>query len=158
MPNGPIFWYSASAVTSGLIFALAKPAGGQEYGLGKSATSFTDATWRLFFQTPTSLPGTTAKLRLLGLADNATDGTIVFEPKWASVAIGEGGSGASILSEGATSLAFPTASQNKYVETKLALDADTVVAGEVITMDLVIDAAATTLTTSALFLPMIIWE
>lgn len=127
-----------------------------EEGLGIVASISSDATWRLRFWMPPTLPSGTAKLKVWGLAD-AVAGTMQIRPWWASVAAGEDPSSATLNDEGATTLTWAADQDDTYKEAKITLDADTIVAGEMVIMDLVFEAASTLAVPSAYHVA-IIWE
>lgn len=126
-------------------------------GLGVEASVGADATWRLRFPMPPTLPTGTAKLRLLALA-NATSGAAKVNPKWASVAVEEDPSGATLLAEGTGTITWGAGDNDQYKELKIILDADTLVANEVCVMDLVFETTSWTLAAVSTWLTMIVWE
>ena len=103
-----------------------------------------DATWELRFKMPPTLPTGTGKLSLIPLADAVT-GNAKVNPKWASVAIGEDPSSATLNAEGTTTITWSTNDDDEYQEAKVTLDADTLVANEMVVMDLVFETASWTL-------------
>lgn len=152
---------SAVPVTSGRVFANVHVGAGanskEDEGLGVEASLGADAIWRLRFIMPPTLPTGTAKLRLLTLA-NATSGVARVNPKWASVAVEESPSGATLNAEGVVSVTWAAGDNDQYKETKITLDADTVVASEVIAMDLTFETASFTLAQVSTWIPMVIFE
>lgn len=162
MAGGPIFPHSAVPVTSGKVFPNIHVGAGanskHDEGLGVMLSLDGDAIWRLRFQMPpTALPSGTCKLRLLALA-NATSGNAKVNAKWASVAVDEDPSSATLNAEGVVTPAWSTGHNDKYRETKITLDADTPVAGEVIALDLVFETASWTLAQVSTWQPSIIFE
>lgn len=127
-----------------------------EEGLGIVASISADATWRLRFWIPETLPTGTAKLKVWGLAD-ATSGTMQIRPWWASVAATEDPSSTTLNDETATTLTWAADEDDVYKEAKITLDADTIVAGEMVIMDLIFEAAST-LAVPSMYHVAIIWE
>ena len=160
--GGPIFPHSAYAATSGRVFPNVHVGAGanskHDEGLGVEASVGADATWRLRFQMPpTSLPSGTGKLKLWALA-NATSGAAKVNAKWASVAAEESPSGASLNAEGTSTLTWAGGDNDQYKERLVTLDADTLVAGEEVVMDLVFENSGWTLAQVSTWLASIIWE
>jgi len=130
----------------------------QDAGLGVEASLGADAIWRLRFRMPpTSLPTGTCKLDLWALA-NATSGSAKVNVKWASVAVGEDPSSATLQAEGVGTLTWAAADNDKYKNLKITLDADTPVAGETIVMDLTFETSGWTLAAVSTWQPSVIWE
>jgi hypothetical protein len=163
MAGGPIAPISAFPVDAGLVFQrIHSGAGGnsaQDVGLGvtDATTLDADATWRLRWIMPPSLPSGTCKLRLLSLA-NATTGVLNVNPKWASVAAEEDPSAATLNAEGTSTITWLVGDADVYKETKVTLNADTIVASEVVVMDLVFEDTSTTLAAASSHYATIIWE
>ena len=161
MPGGPIFPNSAIPVTAGRVFPNIHVGAGasskHEEGLGVEASVGADSTWRLRFQLPPSLPAGTCKLRLLALA-NATSGNAKINAKWVSVAVEEDPSSAALNAEGTSTLTWGAGDADQYKELKVTLDADTVVAGEIVVLDLVFETASWTLAQVSTWIPSIVWE
>jgi hypothetical protein len=161
MAGGPLFPNSAYPATSGRVFPNFHIGAGsiskQDEGLGVEASVGADATWRLRFLMPPSLPTGTCKLRLLALA-NATSGSAKVNPKWASVAAEEDPSSFTLNAETASTLTWAASDNDQYKELKITLDADTVVASEMIVMDLVFETTSWTLAQVSTWIASIIWE
>lgn len=162
MSGGPLFPYSAFPVTSGKVFPNIHVGAGanskHEEGLGVMASVSGDAIWRLRFQMPpSSLPSGTGKLRLIALAA-ATSGAAKVNAKWASVATEEDPSSASLNAEGTSTLTWSTGDDDQYKELKITLDADTLVADEIVVMDLTFETSSWTLAEVSTWIPTIIWE
>lgn len=160
MAGGPIFPHSTFPVdTSGRLFPNVYVGGGanskQDVGMGVKASLDADAIWRLRFQCPPTLPTGTGKLLLRGLA-NASTGNAKVNPKWASVAGGESPSAATLNAEGVSTITWSAV--DVYVDTKITLDADTLVGGEVVVMDLTFETASWTLAQVSTWQPFLIWE
>lgn len=176
MAGGPIFPRSAYPVTAAKVFPYIYIGAGanskHEEVMGVMASVDADSTWRLRFQLPPSLPSGTGKLRLRALA-NATSGVSRVNPKWASVAVGEDASSATLQAEGTTpdaragaagtpaagdTLVWGTGDADQYVEAVWNLNADTLVAGEEVVMDLVFETSSWTLAQVSGWIASIIWE
>jgi len=175
MSAGPLLPYSAYPVSS-LVFPSVHVGAGanskHDVGLGVVASPGTDSIWRLRFQLPPVLPSGTGKLRLLGLA-NATAGAIRVNPKWVCVAVGESPSGATLNAEGTTpdaragaagspgasdTLVWGAGDNDQYLEAKWTLNADTLVAGEIVVMDLTFETSGWTLAQVLTCIPSLVWE
>jgi len=179
MAGGPFLPSSAVAIgTSGEVFLNTHvgkgPNGSQHEGLGvANATDLTaDRVWHVIFDMPPSLPTGTAKLALGVLADIQA-GDLSVDPTWASVALDEDPSAATLNAEGPnpdvrtggdgsdgdnSTFGWATGDDDKYLEAKWTLNADTVVAGERIIMDLRIDDGDTDVAAVSTLLPKIIFE
>jgi len=161
MAGGPLFPNSAYPVTSSRVFPNIHVGAGSnskhDEGLGVEASVGADATWRLRFHMPPTLPSGTGKLRLLALA-NATSGVAKVNPKWASVAVEEDPSSATLNAEGTSTVTWGASDNDQYKELKVTLDADTLVASEVVVMDLVFETSSWTLAQVSTWIPTIIWE
>lgn len=174
MAGGPIFPYSQYPVTTDRVFPYIYVGAGsgpkQEEGLGVQASVGADSTWLLFFKIPKTLPSGTAKL-ILTCRANASSGVARINPKWASVAIGEDPSSATMNAEGVTpdaragnaggsgdTLTWGTGDADQYLELKWTLNADTVTAGEIIAMNLVFETASWTLAQILCCWATIEWE
>lgn len=159
--SGPIYPYSAYPVTTGSVFPYIYVGAGanskQESGLGVQASVSADATWRLRYEMPPELPAGTAKLRLRAMA-NATSGAAKVNPKWASVAMEEDPSGATLNAEGTTTVTWSTGDNDQFKQAKIDLDADTLVAGEIVVMDLVFETSSWTLAQTSVWQASIIFE
>jgi len=163
MAGGPIFPCSAIPVTAGLVFPRIHVCAGANFkrveGLGVTdATTLTsDAIWALVFQMPPTLPTGTGKLRLMSLA-NATTGVLKVNPKWLSVAAEEDPSATALNAEGTGTITWSTGDNDQFKETLVALDADTLVASELVVMHLTFEDTDTTLAVASTHLASIIWE
>lgn len=162
MAGGPIFPRSAFPTSSEVFPNFHVGAGGNskhEEGLGVAAGITSDATWRLRFQMPPGLPSGTGKLLLRGLsAAPASSKDAKVNPKWASVAVAEDPSSAALNPEGTSTISFAASEGDTYKETKITLDADTLVAGEEVVMDLVFESTGWTLDKVSTWIVSIIWE
>lgn len=157
MAGGPVFPHSVYPVTAGKVFPTFLTAEMPE-GLAFMASLDADAIWRVFYRMPpTSLPTGTGKV-LLPCRANATSGVARINIKWKSYAANEVPSAASLNAEGVGSVTFATTA---YRETqhKVTLDADTLVAGEMVMMDITGETTSWTLSAvMSIDLPPIIWE
>lgn len=158
---GMIFPYSCYPATAGRVFPNFHEGDGgispHDQGLGVEASVGADSTWELRFAMPPVLPTGTCKLRMLGLAD-AVAGVAKINPKWKSVAVEEDPSTGALNAEGTSTVTWAAADDDVYKELKVTLDADTVVADEVIVMDLVFETAAWTLAQVSTWIVFVIWE
>jgi len=162
MAGGPIYPYSAFPVTSDRVFANVHIGAGanskHEEGLGVQASLGADAIWRLrFAMPPSSLPSGTCKLVIMALA-NATSGAAKINPKWASIAAEEAPDTASLNAETVQTITWAAGDNDQYKQLKVALDADTPVAGEHIAMDLTFETSGWTLAQILTCNAYIIWE
>lgn len=166
MSGGPLFPTSAYPVTSARVFAGFHVGDGsnskQDEGLRVTKSLDADAIWRLrWSNVPATLPSGTLKLRLRALSRNATGGSQVAKvnPKWASVAVGEDPSSATLQAEGTTTVtwAASSADNDKYKDTDITLDADTLVGGEILAMDLTFETSGWTLAIDSTWIPMLVW-
>lgn len=160
MAGGPIFPRSAYPVSERVFPNVHVGAGANskhDEGLGVEASVGADAIWRLRFQMPPTLPTGTGKLRLRAMA-NATSGDAKVNPKWASVAVGEDPSAATLNAETVQTITWAAGDNDKYKEIKINLDADTLVAGEEVVMDLTFETLSWTLAQVSTWVASIIWE
>ncbi len=161
MAGGPIFPNSATALTTDRVFPnfhIGDGANGHRTrGLGVQASVGADSIWDLEFHMPPTLPTGTCKLRLIALADAVT-GDAKVNPKWASVAVEEDPSAATLNAEGTSTLTWGADDDDEYKELKIMLDADTVVASEMIVMNLTFETSSWTLAVVSTWVPSIIWE
>ena len=178
MAGGPFLPSSAFPVgTSGEIFPNVHSgdgagAAGEEEGLGvANATDLTaDRVWSLRFQMPTTLPTGIATFRLIALADIVA-GDLSVDPSWASVAMDQDPSTISLNVEGPQpdstvggnggggndTFGWSTDDDDIYLEARWTMNADTVVAGEIIVMSLRIDEGDTTVLAVTTLFPSIIF-
>lgn len=162
MAGGPIFANSTYlGGASGRLFPNFHVGAGanskHDGGIGVAASLASDSIARLRFQMPPTLPSGTGKLRLLALA-NATSGAAKVNPKWASVAVEEDPSSATLNAEGTGTVTWASGDNDQYKELKVDLDADTLVAGEIVAMDLTFETSSWTLAQVSTWIPSIIWE
>lgn len=161
MAGGPIFPRSAYPTTSAAFPWVYVGAGANSkheevLGVANATTLAADTIWRLRFQMPPALPTGTGKLLLRGIT--AGTGDVKVNAKWASVAAAESPSGATLNAEGTTTITFAAGDVNEYVNTKITLDADTLVASEEVVMDLTFEDSGFTLNDVSGWIPSIIWE
>jgi hypothetical protein len=121
-----------------------------------SLGALADADVELFFDMPPALPSGTGKLILLGRTQGT--GNIKIDTSWASIAIGEDPSAATLLSEGTTTIAVAGGDSDKFLRAKVTLDADTLVADEIVAMRLRFLTAAWTLNGILTIAPSMRWE
>ncbi len=162
MATGYLFPYSIYPVTSGRVFPNFHSGdggtGSHDEGLGVEASLGADATWRLRWLFPAgALPTGQCKLRLLALAD-AVAGDAKVNPKWASVAVEEDPSSATLNAEGTGTVTWGANDDDEYKELKINLDADTPVAGEILCMDLVFETTSWTLAQVSTWIASLVWE
>ena len=161
MAGGPIFPHSAFPVTSGRVFENVHVGGGanskHEAGLGVEASVGADSIWRLRFQLPPILPTGTGKLRQLVLANSAAN-VSKSNVKWASVAVEEDASSATLNAEGTDTITWAAGDEDVYKELKTTLDANSLVASEVVVMDLTFETTGWTLAVVSTWNVSIIWE
>lgn len=160
MAGGPLFPFSAIPVTATRVFPNVHQGGTnsrREEGMGVQASVGANATWALRFEMPQELPTGTAKLRLLALAA-ATSGAAKVNPTWASVAVEESPDTVTLNAEGTQTVTWGTGDTDQYKELLVTLDADTVVADEIIAMNLVFETSSWTLAVVSTWQASIIWE
>jgi len=116
-----------------------------------------DAKVMLRFDMPPVLPTGTAKLRIIGLAD-AVSGNAKVNPAWASVAVGQDPSSFTLTAEGTQTVTWSTDDDDEYQETKVILDADTIIASEFVVMHVTFETASWTLAVNSGWIFSIIWE
>jgi hypothetical protein len=148
--------------TSGKVFEQVHATNTNDFrleGVGVMASLDGDAKVDLVFDLPPTLPTGTAKLRILSFA-NATSGVAKINPKWASKApeesldIAEG----SLNAESASTVTWASGDADVPKETKITLDADTIVAGELVMMTIEFDSTSWTLAAVSTHQFSIIWE
>lgn len=162
MAGGPIYPSSALPGSSGELFPnvhVGGTNGRRIAGMGvANATALTaNRTWHLLFEMPPTLPSGTGKLRLLAIA-NATAGVARVNPTWGSCAVEETYDTITLTAEGAQSVTWAAGDADQFKELKVTLDADTLVAGEIVVMALVFEDASFTLAVTSTWLASIIWE
>ena len=162
MAGGPVFPFSAYPVTADRVFRNVHVGGGanskHDEGLGVEASLGADAIWRLRFLMPPTLPTGTGKIRLIQLSNVGGTQAAKVNPKWASVALGENPSAATLNAEGTSTLSLVVGDADDYKEVKVTLDADTLVAGEIVVMDLTFETTGWTLAVVSTWQAAIIWE
>lgn len=159
MAGGPIKPSSAVPATAGKVFPLVYSGATNarlEEALGVMASLDGDAIWYLTFEMPPSLPSGTGKLRLL-LRANATSGAAKINPKWASVAAGENADTITLNAEGTSTATWSSGDDDDYKELLVTLDADTLVANEIVYMALTFETSSWTLAQKLACLPSIVW-
>lgn len=161
MAGGPVSPISTFPVTVDRVFASVHEGDGanskQDSAMGVEASVGADAIWRLRFKMPEVLPSGTGKLQLWALADAIT-GVAKANPKWASLGAEEDPSSITLNAEGTSTLTWSTADDDEYKELLITLDADTLVAGEMVVMDLTFETTSWTLAQVSTWYAWIIWE
>lgn len=160
MAGGPIFPNSAYPVTAGSCFPNIYVGGGanskHEEGMGVAALIAADATWRLRFHFPPTIPTGTAKIRLLALA-NATSGVAKCTVQNAVVAAEDSPSGATLTSETQASITWGAGDNDQYKEAKVTLTT-TPAGNSVLVCDLVFNTTNWTLAQVSTWIATLIWE
>ncbi len=162
MTGGPILPSSAFPMTEGDAFALIYTGAGSTEDLAEML-GVADATevagdgvlWHLIFQMPEVLPAGTATLQVRMRA-NATTGDVGLNIQWVSVAEDESPDDASMNDEGSLDTTV-SGTADRYFTATLTLDADTVVAGEIIHMNVEVDDSAHTVAADTGCFFSIVW-
>lgn len=160
MAGGAIVPISAMPATAGKVFPypyVGATNARLEEMLGVMASLNGDAVYYLTFIMPPTLPTGTGKLRLLCRAA-ATSGAAKINPKWVSVAAGENPDTMTLIAEGTSTLTWAAGDDDDYKELSVVLDADTLVASEMVVMALTFETSGWTLAAKLGVLPVIIWE
>lgn len=162
MAGGPVFPVSSMPKTAGVAFPYVYQGAGateditEMLGIGDATAVTGDVVaWHLLFRTPEVLPSGTARLDILTRA-NATSGVIGLNIRWVSVAKTESPDDATMNDEGSVDITT-SSTADRYTTTTLALDADTVTAGEMIHMNVEVDDSAHTIAADVGCLFSIIW-
>src|SRR6266498_4710508 len=137
MASGSLFPSSIVFVTSskvgpGVHVGAASTGIKRTRGIQVIANLDTNADVELTFDLPPALPSGTGKLRLIGRTIGTGNALISFD--WASVAIGEDPSAATLLSEGTSTLTVAGGDSDKFLRLKVTLDADTLTADKIVCM------------------------
>ena len=161
MAGGPIRPFSVHFETADRVFPYVYESDGANHqhieGIGVEASLGANATVELAFEMPPTLPTGTGKLRLIAQAD-ATANAAKVNPTWASVAIGEDPSAATLTAEGTGTITWSTNDDDEFQELKITLDGDTLVGGEIVVMDLIFENTDWTLAVISAWQASIIWE
>ena len=150
MAGTQLFPISAIPVTAGMVFPSIHVGGGanskhdEGHGVADATTLTSDAIWRMRYKVPATLPTGTLTHMMDSLA-NATTGDLKYNVKWVSVAAEESPSGATPLAEGTDTVTWAAGDADVYKHTERIMDADTVVAGETLVVDLTFENTGTTL-------------
>lgn len=158
-----MYFDSIVPVTSGIVFpdVYVGQGSGSKYErmpIAVVASPIANGVYELRGAFPTVLPpGKNPLLRLITIA-NANAGNAIVAPAWASVAVGESPSAATLNDEGDTTITWASGDADKYKETLIQLDADTVVAGEVCVMRLTFKSASWTLAQVLECRPSVTWR
>lgn len=113
-------------------------------GWGIEASLGADATLECEFQIATTLPSGTLKIIFDARADAET-GVAKLDVQWRSVAPEEDPSDTALNAEGTQTVTWATADDDVKKELKVTLDADTVVGGETIVLNVVFETTSWTL-------------
>lgn len=152
-------------------FSVAYPSSGRVYpgyhigstnsrlweGYRCEASLGADAILELNFEMPQVLPSGTPKLRCLAIAD-ATSGDSKINPAWASLAVGEDYDTISLTAEGVDTNTWAAGDDEELIERIITLDADTIVADEIVVMQITFTTASWTLAQISTWNFSIIWE
>lgn len=161
MAGGSIFPYSQHPDANGRVYPNPHIGGSNsrvDFGMGVQASLGADSIWYLRFQVPEVLPSGTATLKLVAVA-NATSGAAKVNPKWVSLdsSSNENPDQATYNAEGTTTITWAAGNNDDYMEATVTLDADTVVAGEIIAMDLTFETTSWTLAQVSTWWASIYW-
>ncbi len=165
MSGGPLYPSSAVPVTpvaaTSFIYQGAGSTEDREEMLGVADATdvVADVTlYHLRFQLPDPLPSGTGKL-FIDTRVNATMGITGLNVSWASVALTESPDDATLQDEGPVDIdaSVPTGA-DFYQRTKLTLDADTLVAGEKVRMNIDVDDSAHTVAAETGMDIFVMWE
>lgn len=117
------------------------------------ADAILDCVWRI----PNPLPAGTCKLLLARVAVPGGSQNSVVNPAWAS-SVSENYDTITLSAEGDTTIAWVTGDADKLLESRITLDADTLVAGEYLVMALTFESTGWTLAVRSTWHPSVIWE
>lgn len=159
MAGGPIHPYSAFPVSANVFpnFHVGDGANSlQTEGYGVAASIAADSIWRVRFEMPPVLPSGTGKLRLVALADAVT-GDAKVNVKWASVAMEEAPDTATLNAEGTSTLTWGAGDDDVFKELLVTLDADTLVAGEIVVADITFETSGYNLAVVSTWNFSVIW-
>lgn len=123
------------------------------------ASMSANTTVRYRFEVPPTLPTGTAKLRVIAMSNNASE-VAKFDVQWASVAVEEDASAATLNAEGTQTITWATSDEDVFKEVKVTLDADSggVKASEFIVMQFIFETTSWTLSTESGWIISVIWE
>ena len=117
-----------------------------------------DAIWALRYRLLNPIPSGTIKLVLVALA-NENSVVCKVEPKWICVPMGQDPSSTALVSEGIQTVTWGAADANVYKETKITLDAGSLIDGSMLVLELCFKRTGWTMTkTSTWLLPLILVE
>ena len=126
-------------------------------GMGVMASLDGNAAWHVLFpRMPNPLPAGTPTLVVRALA-NATTGVARVNPSWASFAVEETYDTLTLNAEGVQSVTWASGDADQFKEATFTLDADTVVAGEMIFLSLGFETSSWTLAAASTWLAFITW-
>ncbi len=163
MASGSLYPSSLVFVTSGLV-GPAVHVGAASTGLRRTrgirvvaaADLSANADVEMTFDMPPALPSGTGKLILVGRTTGTGNSLIAID--WASVAIGEDPSAATLLSEGTSILTVAGGDSDKFLRLKVTLDADTLTADKIVCMRMRFIQASYTLNQPFTVAPSMRWE
>lgn len=158
MAGGPIFPYSQVPDTTGDIYPTVFADTRFEQAIGLAASFAALVQLEMRWKLPPTLPSGTLKLLCHAISNVAT-GVVNIRPRWASVAAEERPGTFTLLDEGdaAGVITWVTGDEFQIKELKVTLDADTVVAGESLIMDLDFETDST-LAAESFWTFALIWE
>ena len=161
MPGGPLYPHSIYPVTTGQLFpnvhAAASGTSIHDEGLGVQASVTSNATWRLRYQMPPTLPSGAPKFLIRSIA-NAAAGVAKLNMQWAMVPASASPGAQTLNAEGTTTITWNTNSADIYIETKVSADAGTVNAGQAMAVDAVWESSGWTLAAVSTHQIFVIWE
>ena len=155
-PSSPPVFVTSGKVGAGVHVGAASTGVRSTRGIQVIGSLDANADVELTFDMPPVLPTGTGKLRLVGRT--AGTGVVKIDVDWVSVAIGENPSSMALLSEGTSTLTVAGGDSDEFLQIKVPLDADILVAAEIVAMRLRFLAALWTLNQPFTVMPSIIWE
>lgn len=163
MAGGPLFPDSVTFPSNGNVFPNVHSTGTNSStfeGIGVTASLGADSDLQMEFEMPPTLPTGTAKLVCRAMA-NATSNAAKFNPRWKSFGTEEDTDIAKTAyptAEGTQTITWAASDDEQYKEVKVTLDADTIVASEIIHMYLQFETTSWTLAATSTWKFFIIWE
>ena len=163
MSGGPYSVLSAHPITAAVAFAYVYKGAGSTndttsmLGIGTNAVVTADVVaWHVVIPIPLVLPSGIAKLEILSRTP-VESGVTALNIRWKSVAKTESPDDAVLLDEGSVDI-IANLTGDQYTRTLLNLDADAVIAGEIIHMDVEVDDSAHTIADNTGLLLALIFE
>ena len=120
-----------------------------------------DATLTLMGPAPVTIPtagSPTAKLVLNAFAEATSTQSVVVQPQWQSFAAGDSIDLATLNDEGTTDIEWLSTDAGDVLQTKIDLDADTWVDGELIILHLIFESTGSDLDVPSFWQAHVIWE